>query len=93
MPLWPNTHPELWTPGVLDTDMLGGFGSAYDLTVPTCRLLNQPYDPSDTENTQYYAIDGFLVSPNVEVSAVKTLDLGFENSDHNPVLLTVSLTA
>ena len=28
---------------------------------------------------------------NVEVSAVKTLDLGFENSDHNPVLLTVSL--
>ena len=90
---WPNTHPELWTPGVLDTDMLGGFGSAYDLTVPTCRLLNQPYDPSDTENTQYYAIDGFLVSPNVDVSSVKTLDLGFENSDHNPVLLTVSLTA
>ena len=88
---WPNTHPELWTPGVLDTDMLGGFGCAYDLTVPTCRLLNQPYDPSDTVNTQYYAIDGFLISPNVEVSAVKTLDLGFENSDHNPVLLTVSL--
>ena len=71
--------------------MLGGFGCVYDLTVPTCRLLNQPYDPADTVNTQYYAIDGFLVSPNVEVSAVKTLDLGFENSDHNPVLLTVSL--
>ena len=89
---WPNTHTELWSPGVLDTDALPkGFGYVYDLSVPTCRLLNQPYDPSDTVNTQYYVIDGFLVSPNVDVSSVKTLDLGFENSDHNPVLLTVSL--
>ncbi len=89
---WPNTHPELWTPGALDADVLPkGFGYVYDLSVPTCRLLNQPYDPSDTVNTQYYAIDGFLVSPNVDVSSVKTLDLGFEYSDHNPVLLTVSL--
>jgi hypothetical protein len=42
-------------------------------------------------NTQYFSIDGFLVSPNVDVASVKTLDLGFEYSDHNPVLLTVSL--
>ena len=88
---WPNTHPDLWAPGVLDTDLLGGFGCVYDLAVPTCRLLNQPYDPTDTVNTQYFSIDGFLVSPNVDVSSVKTLDLGFEYSDHNPVLLTVSL--
>ena len=88
---WPNTHPDLWTPGVLDTDLLGGFGCVYDLAVPTCRLLNQPYDPTDTVNTQYFSIDGFLVSPNVDVASVKTLDLGFEYSDHNPVLLTVSL--
>ena len=67
-----------------------GFGYAYDLTVPSCRLLNQPFDPADAENTQYYVIDGFLVSPNVEAAA-QTLDEGFAFSDHNPVLLTVKL--
>ena len=90
--IWPNTHSDLWTPGILDADTLPkGFGYVYDLTVPTCRLLNQPYDPTDTVNTQYFSIDGFLVSPNVDVASVKTLDLGFEYSDHNPVLLTMSL--
>ena len=38
-----------------------------------------------------YVIDGFLISPNVTVESVQTVDEGFENSDHNPVLLTVSL--
>ena len=90
--VWPNTHPENWTPGVLEEDMLEeGWSLAYDLDVPSCRLLNQPYDPEDRENTQHYVIDGFIISPNVELVEVETLDLGFENSDHNPVVLTVSL--
>ena len=50
-----------------------------------------PYDPADTVNTQYYVIDGFIVSPNVTVDTVETLDFGFRNSDHNPVCITVSL--
>ena len=90
--VWPNTHPELWSPGILEEASLPeGFSYVFDLETPTCRLLNQPYDPSDTVNTQYYVIDGFIVSPNVTVSSVETLDLGFENSDHNPVLIQVSL--
>ena len=90
--IWPNTHPELWTPGILDgSELPEGFGYAYDLKVPSCRLLNQPYDPSDKVNTQYYTIDGYIVSPNVEVGSVEVLDLGFANSDHNPVLMTVTL--
>ena len=90
--VWPNTHPELWSPGILEGSSLPeGFGYAYDLRVPSCRLLNQPYDPSDLENTQYYSIDGFIVSPNVDVSSVEVLDLGFANSDHNPVSMTVTL--
>ena len=90
--VYPNTHPDLWTPGVLETGSLPeGFGYAYDLLVPSCRLLNQPYDPTDTENTQYYVIDGFIVSPNVKVDCVEGLSLDFEYSDHNPVLMTVSL--
>ena len=90
--VYPNTHPELWEPGVLTEDMLPeGWSYAYDLSVPSCRLLNQPYDPADTENTQHYVIDGFILSPNVTLESVETLDQGFIASDHNPVLLRVTL--
>lgn len=89
---WPNTHKELWTPGYLDeAELAEGWRYVWDDSVPTCRLLNQPYDPADTENTQYYVIDGFLVSPNLNVDSVETLDEGFSYSDHNPVLLQLSL--
>ena len=89
---YPNTHPENWIPGVLEESSLPeGFSYVYDLSVPSCRLLNQPYDPSDTVNTQYYVIDGLIVSPNVTVDAVETLDLGFADSDHNPIRLSVTL--
>ena len=89
---FPNTHPDLWTPGLLEEDMLAdGWRFAYDLAVPSCRLLNQPYNPADTENTQYYVIDGFILSPNVELLAVEGVDLDFANSDHNPVLISVKL--
>ena len=89
---WPNEHPENWIPGVLEESSLPeGFSFVYDLDTPSCRLLNQPYDPSDTANTQYYVIDGLIVSPNVKLDSAETLDLGFANSDHNPVRLTVTL--
>ena len=90
--VYPNTHPENWEPGVLTEDMLPeGWSFAYDLLTPSCRLLNQPYDPSDAANTQYYVIDGFILSPNVTLETVETLDLGFANSDHNPVRIRVTL--
>mgnify|MGYP000010610555 FL=1 len=89
---YPNTHTDLWEPGILDENMLpDGWRFAYDLGTPSCRLLNQPYDPTDTENTQYYVIDGFILSPNVELKNVECIDLGFENSDHNPVAIDVVL--
>ena len=90
---YPNTHTENWEPGQISDDIMPeGWTLAYDLETPSCRLLNQPYDASDTENTQYYVIDGFILSPNVELVSVKTLDEGFEYSDHNPVKLQVKLT-
>ena len=89
---YPILDPELWTPGVLEDDALPeGFSYVYDVSNPSCRLLNQPYDPGDAENTQHYVIDGYIVSPNVTVNTVETLDLSFENSDHNPVSLSVTL--
>ena len=89
---YPNEHGDLWTPGLLEESSLPkGFSFVYDLGTPSCRLLNQPYDPADVQNTQYYVIDGFIVSPNVTVESVETLDLGFANSDHNPVHIVVTL--
>lgn len=89
---YPNTHPDLWTPGIIDEDIMpDGWALAYDMSTPTCRLLNQPYNPSDTEGTQYYVIDGFILSPNIQLNSVETLDLDFVYSDHNPVLLDINL--
>lgn len=78
-----------WEPGVLE-ELPEGWQYAYDESVPTCRLLNQPYQPS-SDKTQYYVIDGFIVSPNVSVDRVETLDEGFVYSDHNPVVLDITL--
>ena len=59
-----------------------------DGRVPSCRLLNEPYD---YDNFQHYLIDGYIVSSNIEVESVETLNLKFKNADHNPVLLILKL--
>ncbi len=59
---------------------------AYDIKTPTCRTLEKPY--KEYENYRS-VIDGFLLSPNVTLMSVKGINLGFEHSDHNPVLLKV----
>ena len=88
---FPIKNPELWAPGVLEeSDLPEGWQYVYDDSVPTCRLLNQAYDPA-SENTQHYVIDGFIISPNVELVSAKTLDCGFEFSDHNPVHMEIKL--
>lgn len=86
---YPVTDPDVWAPDRLDR-VSGGYYYIYDDDNPTCRLLNQPYDP-DSPATQYYVIDGFLVSPNIIVDKVETLDYEFIYSDHNPVLLDFTL--
>lgn len=87
---YPVKNTELWTPGELDNDMLpDGWSFAYDTTAPSCRLLNQPY-AADSEATQYYVIDGFILSPNISCVSVETQDGDFAFSDHNPVRLEVA---
>lgn len=89
---YPNAHPDLWeVPELVPGDDLADWTIGFNESVPTCRLLNQPYDPSDTANTQYYVIDGFFISPNLTVEHLDTLDEGFVYSDHNPVLLSLIL--
>lgn len=62
-----------------------------DHTTPTCRLLHQPYDTVDSSNNQYYLIDGFIVSDNIQVDSLETLDENFLYSDHNPVKIVIQL--
>jgi endonuclease/exonuclease/phosphatase family metal-dependent hydrolase len=76
-------------PGTLDESLLPGWTIAADISAPSARLLDKPY--TSRGNHQFYVIDGFLVSPNVRVNAVQTIDLDFRNSDHNPVKLTFTL--
>ncbi len=86
---WPILNTDYWTPGVLTSDMLPeGWSFAYDDASPTCRLNNTPYN---AETQQHYVLDGFIVSPNVNVESVETLDIGFDYSDHAPVILNVTL--
>lgn len=88
---YPIKDTELWAPGSLEESMIPeGWSFAYDKVTPSCRLLNQPYEPDD-DDTQYYIIDGFILSPNVKMQSVETLGEDFANSDHNPVRLTVAL--
>lgn len=91
MEQYPVINPDLWTPGVLDLSGLSeDWILAEDHTVPSCRLLNQPYDP-ESPDTQFYIIDGFLLSPNLTLEEVKTTDAGFRYADHNPVTIQVRL--
>ena len=61
---------------------------AYGNKHPTNRALNRKYEKG---NTGVSIIDFFVVSPNIEVIEVKTIPLGFENSDHHPVYLKIRL--
>lgn len=60
----------------------------YDIRTNTVRDLYETYHPGSTFET---VIDGFLVSDNIEILDVKTVDAGFENSDHNPVTMTIKI--
>ena len=89
--LYPVKNDEFFKAGVLDITLFDeGWNFPVDSTTPSARLLNEPYDPSNP-NTQYYVLDGFITSPNVQVNRVETLDKEFTYSDHNPVLLNVTL--
>ncbi|MDP5084364.1 MAG: endonuclease/exonuclease/phosphatase family protein [Yoonia sp.] len=59
-----------------------------DPKTPTVRALDATFSPGQTYTTIF---DGFVVSPNVRVSSLKTLDLGFAHSDHQPVEASFSV--
>jgi endonuclease/exonuclease/phosphatase family metal-dependent hydrolase len=70
-----------------DPDYIQGWKYAYDGNTPTNRKNNHPFN----DQTFTTVIDYFLLSPNIELIEVKGVDVGFENSDHNPVAMRVKL--
>lgn len=84
-----NGHYFVDVPVVIPNDFLPfGWQIVFDPSAPTNRNLHESYTKGSTGST---SIDFFMVSPNVEVNSIKVIDLGFENSDHNPVKLYVKL--
>ncbi len=59
----------------------------HDNPIASCRLP----DTAFWEGQFQITVDGFMVSPNVEVLEAEVLDTRFAYSDHNPVLLTFLL--
>ena len=60
----------------------------YDPTIPTNRKARDPYVRGETFVT---LIDFFLISPNVQVTKVKGINMDFQYSDHQPVWMEVRL--
>jgi len=73
---------------VLDSTFLPGWRFAFDPSAPTNRDIDKPYQKGKTQTT---IIDFYVVSPNVEVESIHTVATGFNFSDHQPVVMKVTL--
>lgn len=82
-----------WQAGLINVDAFSpGFSFLMDTSEPTCRSLIKPYAGEDESTFSSYPIDGFIVSDNIKVDSVETIQKDFVNSDHNPVKITVTIS-
>lgn len=81
-PAWFQLAPSDWTPA--------GWHWVFDPTIPSLRANNKPYIAGENFVT---TVDGWLIGPDLKADQVACLDLGYSNSDHNPVRARVSLVA
>lgn len=80
---WPT-----WLKNIPDDYEIDNYYWHIDENTPSFRSLAGPYHRGKT----FLAVtDGFLVSDNVEVEDVETLDDNFQNSNHNPVSIKLKL--
>jgi len=73
---------------VLDSTFLPGWRFAFDPLAPTNRDVDMPYQKGKTQTT---IIDFYVISPNVEVESIHTVATAFNFSDHQPVVMKVTL--
>jgi endonuclease/exonuclease/phosphatase family metal-dependent hydrolase len=74
--------------GIESDFMPGEWKWIYDSSTPSFRTVIAAYDPAATLTS---VCDIFLISPNIESVSVKCHNLGFANSDHNPVIIKARL--
>ena len=88
-----SSYPKMndWVCPVINVEDYPDFTFNMDETHPTCRSLYKTYFDSDKSNHQYYMIDGFITSNNITVNQIETIDLDFKNTDHNPVVMNITL--
>ncbi len=80
---WP-----FWLKDIPEDYSVEGFNWAVDPYNPTVRTLERNY----VDGYNFKAvIDGFLISDNIEIISVEGIDTNFENTDHNPVKLSIVL--
>ncbi len=60
----------------------------FDRNLPTNRSLEKKYSPGKTYTT---IIDFFVISPNITNIFVKTINLKFKNSDHQPIIASFKI--
>lgn len=77
---------ELWT--IPENYAPKGWHWGFDPALPTNRDVHEPFQ---VETTTCTLLDYYLVSPNISIQQVKTVDLKFENADHLPVIMTFKL--
>jgi endonuclease/exonuclease/phosphatase family metal-dependent hydrolase len=65
-----------------------GWQFVFDPGQPTNRDVDMNYQKGITKTT---IIDFFVVSPNIAVESVKSISTGFENADHQPVIMKIKL--
>ncbi len=89
---YPVLSEELWKPGTIDVQEFGNDLNLYmNSDIPSCRSLDKPYEDADWDNFQYYVIDGYILSKNLQINLLETQNLSFKYSDHEPVLLRATL--
>ncbi len=71
-----------WIHDFPDEVLPEGWRIAADASVPSVRTNERPFQAGQNYTT---VIDGFLVSPGVEVVSVAGTSMGFRHSDHQPV--------
>lgn len=77
-----------WLKNIPDIFEVNNFSWYIDDSTPTFRSLSNTYNQGES----FVAVtDGFLVSDNIQVEEVMTLDYGFEHSNHNPVTIRLKI--
>ena len=85
----PNLETD-WTPGTMDWDILPDWEFGVDKDIPSNRSLIKKHIGNENTLAKFF-IDGFIVSPNIEIKETKISKMDFKYSDHEPVKMEFKL--